>query len=149
MFQKMTLTATLVVLFFFSTGATFASRIVNTGNHFHYGDSYSNEESDRELVAAFQGGTHTVINPDGSISYGLVGSDYVYRVGDDFEQYFEQYFTGRNGLRVYTRYIDVGSAQSCRGKGLLLVNPYSPATGQTWGSYFTPGDNYCAYSHYF
>lgn len=88
--------------------------------------------------------THTVIQPDGTIEYGLKGKDLVQKAGKNFQQFYEDKY-GEN--RVHTLFRNVGDDTSCKGPFMFLENPYDPPNGDTWGYYFPSGDNYCVKSN--
>lgn len=91
------------------------------------------------VVAYYTSGSHGIV---GESDYHS-GTDLVMQNGKSGN--LQQWFYGssaENGGNVegdHSVWIDVGSATSCQGGAVLVVNAYAA----NWGSYLTPGDNYC------
>lgn len=102
-------------------------------------------ENDPQVVSYYPEGSHTVIQPDNTIKYGQTGTDLVMEAGED--KTFQQWYEGPNGEKVHTVWRNVGSDTTCPDNWLLVINPYQPPTGDTWGYHFPDNANYCVKSN--
>jgi hypothetical protein len=97
------------------------------------------------VVSYYENETHTVIQSDGSIEYDQPGDDLVMKAGKS--KNFQQWYVGPDGEKVHTVWKNVGDATECANGWMLIINPYQPPTGDTWGFHFPDGDNYCVKSN--
>ncbi len=122
----------------------FALAVSLTGAAYASPANENKADNNPNVVAYYENQSHTVIQPDGSILYDQPGGkDIVHQAGSNFQQFYED----PDGNRVHTLFRNVGDDTSCQ-VGLFLQNPYDPPTGDTWGTYFPEGDNYCAQSNF-
>lgn len=129
--RKLIVAAAVVGMTLMQAGAVYASPAnENKGNN------------NPNVVAFYPDSTHTVIQPDGSIKYEQPGADLVMQAGKNFQQWYDGPSTD-----VHTLWRNVGDDTSCNGHFTLVENPYQPPTGDTWGTYFPNGDNYCVKSN--
>jgi hypothetical protein len=98
-----------------------------------------------QVVAYYESSSHTVIQPDMSIEYDQWGDDLVMKAGKSGT--FQQWYVGPDGEKVHSVWKNIGSSTECPESWLLIVNPYQPPTGDTWGYHFPNGDNYCVKSN--
>ncbi len=112
----------------------------------------NNAANNPNIVANFPSGQHTVIEGNGVTDFNHVGSDVVMKAGNsnNFQQWFQGSSTtesqaGAHGDHSVWR--DIGSNTSCPSGWTFVANPKQPPTGDTWGSYFPNGDNYCVHTN--
>lgn len=104
------------------------------------------------IVANYPDGQHTVIEGNGVTDYNHVGSDVVMQAGNSNN--FQQWFNGTSTTETadsthgdHSVWRDIGQDTSCPSGWTFVENPNQPPTGDTWGTYFPSGDNYCVHTN--